>query len=156
MNSIPMTGDLLYRQKGIFGHAGVYLGDMMVFHHSPESGAEVVSLSDYADGKDVHIVKSGSHNRQDLVAALEAILTTDSRYNPFTNNCEHLANTLLFGRHFSGQIQVGLISAAIGGLLSWRAGRGNPAIISVICGIAGCLGTNAHRKYERTIPASHI
>lgn len=146
MNVNLKSGDLLYRQKGIFGHAGVYLGNMMVFHHSPDSGAEVVSFANYAAGKEVKIVISDSHNREVLVAALKRILASDPVYNPLTNNCEHLANALLFGRKFSGQAQAVLLSAVAGGLISWKIGKGNPFLVAITAGSIGCIGVNLFRK----------
>ena len=145
-------GYLLYRRKGIVKHAGVYLGNSLVFHHSPTAGTEIISFDAYANGQVVDVVAIDSRNREVLIERLQQLMQANARYNPITANCEHLANALLYGRSFSPQLQVIINAALIGGTVGLRLGRGNSMLMALLSGVAGCIATNVLRKKNTTIP----
>ncbi|MCW8934904.1 MAG: lecithin retinol acyltransferase family protein [Gammaproteobacteria bacterium] len=151
MHSKLKMGDLLHRSKGIAQHAGVYMGNMQVLHNQPDRGTVITSFSEYAEGKEVKVVSTEATDMQQLAKRNEDIVSNKVQYQLFNNNCEHLANYLIFGRKMSPQIQAtitGLISTALirsqfksGHWLLWLAGGA----------LAGLAIHNVSRKYDFTI-----
>ena len=44
-------GDILIRAKGLFDHMGIYLGNGMVLHNTPDKGVHTSSVEMFANGK---------------------------------------------------------------------------------------------------------
>jgi len=148
MDTNIKPGFLLYRSKVFVEHAGVYLGRNQVLHNSPTGDVEIISFAEYADGKTVKVIETGEHDYTVLAQRLTIILQDSSQYHVSANNCEHIANMLIYGRRFSPQIQASVAGAIVGGLASWKMERGNPLVMMLIGGLAGCLLSNSLRKYD--------
>lgn len=148
MYSNLKLGYLLYRPKGFVEHVGVYLGSGQVLHNSPSGNVEVVTYQEYAAEETVKIVTTSQHNVEDLAERLNSLLAADSRYCPVSNNCEHIAYYLIYGRRFSPQIQATLSASIVAAFLSWKMKRGNPLVVGAIGGIVGCILSNLNRKYD--------
>lgn len=154
MNTKPKLGDLLYRSKGFVQHAGVYIGEERVLHNGPDGGVEVVSYNTYSQGKTVNVVSSDQHNICELKQRLQQITQGDTRYQWFSNNCEHIANFMISGRKYSPQIQASAIGAIIGAITGQSKGGYNWLLFALIGGIAGCALSNSLRNYDFRISSA--
>ncbi|OUS31932.1 hypothetical protein A9Q99_02230 [Gammaproteobacteria bacterium 45_16_T64] len=148
MNTNIKPGFLLYRRKGFVEHAGVYLGRNQVLHNSPSGDVEIISFVEYADGKVVKVIETGEHDNAVLVQRLTVILQDSGQYHVSANNCEHIANLLIYGRRSSPQIQASVTGMIVGGLAGLNMGRGNPFLMVFIGGLVGGALSNALRKYD--------
>ena len=90
-------GDLLYRTKDFVEHAGVYLGNGLVFHISPANGAETISLSEYSAGLIVKVIHTDFDNKHLLEQRLREVIGSANSYSVSSNNCEHIASYLIYG-----------------------------------------------------------
>ena len=151
MDTNIKPGFLLYRSKGFVEHAGAYLGNGQVLHNSPSGDVEIVSFTEYANGQEVKIIETGEHDQRELAQRLTTIIGANRKYHVSANNCEHIAHLLIYGRHYSPQIQATIAGAILGGLFSWKTGKGNPFAVMVIGGIAGCFFSNSVRGYDAQI-----
>ncbi len=141
-------GDLLYRSKDFVKHCGVYIGNGLVLHHSPKKGTEIINYEDFSVGLDVGVVRTNSDNLDDLEERLNEILNAGGGYNALTNNCEHIATYMVYGRTFSHQVQGATIGAFFGYLLGRAQNSNNLILMSLIGGILGCAVSNTLRKYD--------
>ncbi|MBL4826718.1 MAG: hypothetical protein JKY66_03230 [Spongiibacteraceae bacterium] len=143
MDTNIKAGFLLYRSKVFVEHAGVYLGKDQVLHNSPTGDVEIISFAEYADGKTVKFIETGEHDYTVLTQRLTSMLQDSEQYHVSANNCEHIANMLIYGRRFSPQIQASLTGAIVGGLASWKTQRGNPLVIAldvvIVIPLSECL-----------------
>ena len=107
-------GDLLYRGKGLVNHAGVYLGYGRVLHNTPDNGAAITSLPEYANNKPVYITYVEEIDVDLLNQRIDMVLSQyPCAYNLFSNNCESIANFLISGRKYSPQIKAFIIGSLI-------------------------------------------
>ncbi|MGB0664265.1 MAG: NlpC/P60 family protein [Pontibacterium sp.] len=153
MNTKLEMGYLLYRTKGVVQHAAVYLGNHKVLHNSPSGGVEIISYEEYAQDKEVKVVKTDHLNCEALKARLVLIFEQDLTYSKYLNNCEHIATLLIEGRKYSPQLRAAIISAILVGGLSLKTGKGNPLLLAGVGAIAGLFLVNTLREYDATIPA---
>ena len=122
---------VIKKAAGSYTHHGLGLGDGRVIHYSgladdltSVGNIEEVSLEEFAKGKDI-IVRS----HQDRIFTVnEAILRArlrlgESQYHVLHNNCEHLVQWCINGKHFSQQSRRGK--------LAYSAGIGARALIGV-------------------------
>jgi hypothetical protein len=144
-------GDLLYRQKNFVEHAGVYLGSEMVFHISPTNGAETISFSEYAEGLTVKIVHTNFDNKHILEQRISEILQSNSNYNFGSNNCEHIASYIIYGKKMSSQVQATLCGAIICMLFGRKLSFSTILTLAIIGGVSGCLLSNNLRQYDKRI-----
>ncbi|HEY9029769.1 MAG TPA: lecithin retinol acyltransferase family protein [Kangiella sp.] len=148
MYSKLKMGDLLYRQKGIVQHLGVYLGNKSVLHNSPSRGARVTTFEEFADKRQVKVRKISNVNQAELVGRLSEILGQNERYSLLGNNCEHIANYLLKGRGYSPQLQATIVGLIISGFLSYNSKSSNLYLSLALGAAAGLLTYNIGRKYD--------
>lgn len=110
-------GDLLYRVKGFVNHAGVYLGNGLVLHNTPDNGAVITSLVEYANNKPIYITYVEGIDIDLLNQRIDMVLSQyPCAYKLISNNCESIANFLISGRKFSPQIKASIIGAFISSL----------------------------------------
>ena len=105
-------GDGLHRSKGMFEHAGTYLGDGRVIHLTP-GGIKVERLDQFSDGKHVRVRK----NPVPLSVLEERIRkakTLFPAYGAFQRNCEQFANYIQTGFAHSPQARGGVIGCTLG------------------------------------------
>jgi hypothetical protein len=154
MNTKLKPGDMLHRSKGIVQHAGVYIGNGMVFHNRPERGAEVTSYSDYAEGKTVKVTCTKRPSLEGLPKRVQETIDTGPSYSVLSNNCEHSANYVISGRKISPQIQSVAICAAIGGVVGKRSG--NTAYGCLLGGLAGLALFSLLAKHDYIIESDGV
>lgn len=148
MYSKLKMGDLLYRQKGIVEHLGVYLGNKSVLHNSPTTGVRITTIEEFSDKKPVKVKKVTSNNHNELIDRLNEILGQKHQYSLIGNNCEHIANYLLKGRGYSPQLQASIVGLLISGLLSHKAKGSNLYLLLSLGALAGLMTYNLSRKFD--------
>lgn len=147
MYSSLMVGDLLYRNKGVVGHAGVYLGSNEVLHIQPGGRPVRVPFEQYSNGKFVS-VKRQKIDPQGFTKRLADIGKSGEVYSLISNNCEHTAYYLSTGNRMSPQLQVALGCGFVGGLLASRGGAGRFATAAGCIGLAALMVSNANRHHD--------
>lgn len=148
MNDKLKLGDLLYRSKGFVEHAAVYIGNNKVVHTSPEKGREVIDVEDYSAGQSIKVVRTNVDNQELLEKRLKEILSTSANYQLLTDNCEHLASYLLYGRKTSPQIQAAFCGAIVGLILGQKMRTWERIALIAVTAMAGCCVSNITRKYD--------
>lgn len=108
-------GDVVSRRKGVFMHRGIVLDDGSVLHNTPLRGRHVSSLDEFRKGKTIY----PSNHGYDLRAKTLENVSADQqhKYNPFTNNCEHLVTRATKNEKSSPQLRgwvLGAVCAAVG------------------------------------------
>ena len=95
-----------------FTHHGIYAGDGQVVHYSGLARAwrrgpvELVSLEDFADGRDVWIEPTPRARYAGVPAVARALSRLgEDRYRIATNNCEHFCAWCLDGVGRSPQVE---------------------------------------------------
>jgi hypothetical protein len=152
MYSNLMIGDLLYRDKGVVGHAGVYLGSNQVLHIQPGGRPVRVPFEQYSDGRLVS-VKRQKIDRQGFTQRLADIGQGSEVYRLISNNCEHTAYYLSTGNRMSPQIQVALGFGFVGGMVASRGETGRFVIAAGLFGLAALLVSNANRQHDFVVDA---
>jgi hypothetical protein len=147
-------GDMLYRSKGIVEHKGVYLGADKVLHNSPEGDVSIVDFDDFAKGEQVKIIQIDEHNVHLLSQRLHEVLARDERYVFWSNNCEDIANFLVFGRKYSPQMQAACIGGLIGAAVGVKTKKEHWWALALVGGVGGLLLCNLTRKYDAVIQAA--
>jgi len=145
MNNNMNMGDLLYRSKGFVKHNGVYIGGSKVLHNSPTNGTEIVSHEEFSNGYAVSVVSTQIADKDELAKRIYNVLNENSAYHFAFNNCEHIANYLVYVRKFSPQIQATIGGAFVGYLLSDKNDTTNQLVMSVLGGVIACTLSNALR-----------
>ncbi|USD30224.1 lecithin retinol acyltransferase family protein [Pseudoalteromonas sp. SCSIO 43201] len=109
-------GDVLSVQYTGFKHYGLYVGDNKVIHNSKSSKFVLeVSLSEFADGKNVNVSSIQANNTAIAVQTARKYLGLP--YSLFSENCEHFVRTCCGLVKESTQVQKYLISALGTGIL---------------------------------------
>lgn len=107
---VPNVGDVLSRLKFPFVHKGVYLGNDIVIHNTPERGEHISSLSDFAECQLLSVTPIQEANRHFALREAAATLAAPRPYDAIANNCEHTVTRIIEGREYSRQLQwVGLL-----------------------------------------------
>lgn len=112
---IPNVGDILSRPKFPFVHKGVYVGNGLVVHNTPEHGEHVSSVVDFAANQTVSVTPIPQENRNDVMHQAAATLANPKPYDPIVRNCEHTVTRITKGREYSWQLF--LVGAAVLGLV---------------------------------------
>ncbi|MCL1091500.1 hypothetical protein L2744_18235 [Shewanella profunda] len=68
-----MIGDRVYRSKGAVMHVGVIVSENLVAHNSPDNNVEVVSIEQFAQGKELKYQRSTKVDPDALLSQLEKI-----------------------------------------------------------------------------------
>ncbi|MCF6189431.1 MAG: lecithin retinol acyltransferase family protein [Cocleimonas sp.] len=138
---------VIKKAAGSYTHHGLGLGDGRVIHYSgfadDLSGAGVVeklSLDDFSKGKEV-IIKPHTER---IFSADDAMLRAslrlgEAQYHVLHNNCEHLVEWCINGRHFSQQSRRGK--------LAYSAGIGVRALVGVKNPVGFLAGAAAGYAY---------
>ena len=153
MNFNLRMGDLLYRSKDCVEHAGVYLENDMVCHISPDSGVEIVSMHEYSAGQEIKVIHTDLKNQELLESRLRKILRSSNDYSISSNNCEHIASYLIYGRKFSPQLRAAIAGAIVGIFLGRKMSASGLIAMTLLCALTGCVLINSFRNYDQKIPA---
>ncbi|MCU7918116.1 MAG: lecithin retinol acyltransferase family protein [Candidatus Thiodiazotropha sp. (ex Dulcina madagascariensis)] len=109
------VGSELSVPRQFYLHKGAYLGNGWVLHNHPERGEEVVTMDQFAGGREITVSKHGVENVADFLFRVRETLSNSGSYDFFRSNCEHTVNKLRTGVAKSPQILVwgciGLIAA---------------------------------------------
>lgn len=134
------AGDVVSRRKGVFMHRGIVLEDGNVLHNTPFRGPHESSLYEFAKDKSIYPSNHPTEVRERTLENLDA--DTSRRYNPFTNNCEHLITRATTGRASSPQLKGWLLGAAFAtaGFVLTR----HPAVAVAGFALGKKLGSGGH------------
>ena len=146
---IDYTGKHLIIKKvaGSYTHHGIGLGNGRVIHYSGLSNnlknigeVEEVSLEDFSLNKEI-IVKEHNNRMFDLEEAVirARLRLGENQYHVLHNNCEHLVEWCINGKHFSQQSRRGK--------LAYSAGIGVRALVSAKNPIVFLAGATAGYMY---------
>lgn len=91
-------------------HRGIVLEDGTILHNTPLRGIHESSLSDFSKGKAVYPSRHTAALRD--ATLVRARTESSRRYNPFTNNCEHLVTRATSAKATSPQLRGYVVGAA--------------------------------------------
>jgi len=112
-------GDVIYVNRGLYQHYGIYNNDKSVIHFSPDQGKEIspenayireTSLLEFLDGGNLeidHSVKPVFPQEEIARRALRLVGTNLKKYKLLSFNCEHFAFWCATGRLKSKQVEKG-------------------------------------------------
>ena len=147
-------GDLCYRRKATVQHVGVYYGNGLIAHNSPDGNAHLSTLKEFADGQTVKVKK---HNQciepKTLKKRLDQLLDREKSYSVVGYNCEHFASKGLQGSAKSTQ----LTGAVCGGFFGLIHSLTTKKSLSV--GVTAFLGSilpNIFREYDFELTSEYI
>ena len=119
ISAVPVPGDIIYTDRGLYKHYGVYIGHGQVIHFSGTNGHETdaakadiiqTSVKDFL--KDDSLFIQDDKGKRPLPVN-EIIQRAKSRlgkykgtYNLVSNNCEHFANWCRYGSNESQQVNI--------------------------------------------------
>jgi len=119
-------GDVIYVNRGLYQHYGIYNNDDSVIHFSPDQGKEIsaenayireTSLSEFLSGGDLeidHSVKPVFPAEDIAHRALRLVGTNLKKYKLLSFNCEHFAFWCATGKLKSKQVEKG--ATIVGGV----------------------------------------
>jgi hypothetical protein len=98
------VGSELSVPKGPFKHVGTYIGNGRVFHCHPNTGEEIVSLSQFSSGRKITVIAEGVTDWFHFLRRLGEKVANPESYNLISNNCQHAASELRTGIKKSSQL----------------------------------------------------
>jgi hypothetical protein len=116
-------GDVIYVNRGLYQHYGIYNNDESVIHFSPDQGKEIsaenayireTSLLEFLKDGDLeidHSVKPIFPAEEIAHRALRMVGTNLKKYNLLSFNCEHFAFWCATGKLKSKQVEKGVTIA---------------------------------------------
>jgi len=114
--------DVLKRPKWPVQHKGLYLGNNLVFHCTPENGEHISSLDEFSQGEVVTVIKRGVEGAYEIQQRLMGRLQSMETYKYLSNNCEHAVSRMVSGNPDSPQLRV-IAGATVSLLLLWAITR---------------------------------
>ena len=123
MKTVVQKGDIIYVDRVLYKHYGVYNNDKSVIHFSPPSGVEInpetayireTSLEEFLKGGTLqidHSIKPGFPPEEIARRARCLVGTNLKKYNLLSNNCEHFARWCATGNLESKQVNQGVAIA---------------------------------------------
>ena len=117
-HKVPIRGDHIRVDRGMYTHHGIYLNDDEIIHFSSinddnllgtDNSVLRVSLEGFLRSGKLEVKVYSHDDRQDLFPVEEIVnwaraCLGDDGYNLIFNNCEHFANYCTLGRHHSHQV----------------------------------------------------
>ena len=108
------AGDVLYINRGLYKHYGVYIGGEKVIHFAPLEGAEInaknaviheIDLKSFLRGGTPEVDKKlkAKFDRKKIVERARSQIGSKG-YNLVFGNCEHFAQWCKTGSHESNQV----------------------------------------------------
>jgi len=117
-------GDILFVDKGLYKHYGIYAGDGVVIHYLDKTGnfganikVQEASVDDFACGAEIKVCHL-DEKKYTLYSGEETLRRAYSRlgeknYNLIFNNCEHFAVWCKTGISDSEQVTKAITTAVI-------------------------------------------
>jgi hypothetical protein len=125
MNNTPTIniGDFLIRPKflGFVEHVGVFLGNGLVFHNTPERGEHVSTVQEFSAGQPIRVQPKAA-DAESIIARVRRALENPKEYHLLFHNCEDTANETTEGKAKSPTIAFIIIAILIG-LVIWLLTR---------------------------------
>jgi hypothetical protein len=121
--AVAQKGDVIYVNRGLYKHFGIYNNDESVIHFSPDQGKEIspenayireTSLFEFLNGGDLEInrsIKPAFPPEEIARRALRMVGTNLKKYNLLSFNCEHFAFWCATGKLKSKQVETGVTIA---------------------------------------------
>ncbi len=102
---------------GIGRHVGVYFNDGCVAHATPDRGAHISSLAEFAQGRPVKIDRDVPEEfRDEILRRLSLLQQNRLPYHPTDQNCEVIANWLVGAKPESPQVLGWALALVVAGL----------------------------------------
>jgi hypothetical protein len=126
-NNSPCFGDIVFVNRGLYKHYGVYVNNDRIINFAPKKGFEIspkdayimeTTLKDFLKGGELKIdtLSPAKYSPEDTVKrAISCVGTNKGEYNLVFHNCEHFARWCKSGIPESRQVQnavKGLVAAA--------------------------------------------
>jgi hypothetical protein len=123
MSRFLRKGDVIYADRGIYKHYGIYDNERRVIHFSPDKGVEIsaenarireTTLTEFLKGAEPHIDRTiRAHFPPEEVVRRARSLAGKLRgeYNLLFFNCEHFARWCATGELESEQVKRGAVIA---------------------------------------------
>jgi len=91
------VGDILTRPKfpGV-DHMGVFAGNNLVCHNTPDKGEHISTVQEFADGQPMKVQRTGA-DASKTIPRINQRLANPKRYDLFRRNCQHTANEIVYG-----------------------------------------------------------
>ena len=145
---VPLPGDVVVADRGLYKHYGIYVGEGRVIHYSAGMGIELdadkakiieTSLADFLEGSGLYVEETdepGAFPPDRVVDRARSMVgKMHGEYNIVFNNCEHFTHWCKYGTKSSGQVNtvlkavVGVAAIALGlaaggKFLGGKGGRG--------------------------------
>lgn len=112
----PRPGDIIFVDRGLYRHYGIYIGNKTTVHFSGGTGSEISAskacirktpLREFSAGCKVQIETEHGNplsRRRTVMRALNAVGSGKGKYSLVFNNCEHFANWCRYGERKSAQV----------------------------------------------------
>lgn len=97
-------GTKLGVKEFFYTHVGSYYGSGRVFHHHWKNGPEIVSLEEFAKGRQVIVLDGAVDDEPAYYRRVNQLLANPKPYAVF-NNCEHADSYVRTGVAASPQLQ---------------------------------------------------
>ena len=131
MGLIPSSasGRVIYRYKSVVKHKGVIIGadesgEWWVLHNHPQTALDLISFTDFVKGQRWYFdLKKTSLPLEQVLENAYSLFERGLRYRVFTNNCQHSASLVAYGKRRSEDLVRffrGLALASPGGILLVR------------------------------------
>lgn len=105
--------DVLERPKWPVQHKGLYLGNRLVFHCTPENGEHISSLNEFCQGEVITAHSSNLQSVFDIKLRLKERIRLKEPYRYLSNNCEHVVSRILAGEATSPKLKSIINATAI-------------------------------------------
>ena len=109
----PLLGDVLERDKGPLTPFGIYMGNGLVLHASPELGVALTTIAEFAKNQLVRFRRVPDSLRREIHSRAMAIWQRGGRYHVTANNCEHVVNEAVSGTRMSPTLWIALIMVLV-------------------------------------------
>ncbi|MDR1867461.1 MAG: lecithin retinol acyltransferase family protein [Treponema sp.] len=124
MNFNPQPGDIIYADRGLYKHYGIYSDDLHVIHFAAEQGEEINATNAYIYETTLEKFLKGNagfvdntslaqYSPQEIIRRARAnIGTGKGDYNLMFHNCEHFARWCKTGKAYSIQVRNAITTTA--------------------------------------------
>lgn len=123
---VPLPGDIVVADRGLYKHYGIYAGNTRVIHFGAENGCELdadkakiieTSLTEFLNGSPLLVEDSDEPGAfppdQVIFRARTMVGKQEGEYDLVFNNCEHFAYWCKYGTKKSNQVD-GVLKAVAG------------------------------------------
>ena len=117
----PSPGDIVFTDRGLYKHYGIYVGHDSVIHFAGPKGHEIeasradiieTSVEDFLRGDLLEIQDDDGREplpkREIIRRARSKLYSCKGDYSLLFNNCEHFANWCRYDEHTSSQVEAGI------------------------------------------------